>query len=93
MHITINNKPYEIFCGSGEEGKVSSAAQKFNERVATIKQSIPNAGHEMLIVIAALILQDELSDQLTKPHAHNEEIADALDSISGYVEKLADGLK
>jgi cell division protein ZapA len=93
MQITINNKPYEIFCGSGEEEKVSSAAQKLNERVATLKRSIPNAGHEMLIVMGALILQDELSDQLTKPRAHNEEIADALDSISGYVEKLADSLK
>ena len=93
MQVTINNKPYEIFCGEGEEDKLSHASEELNKRVIALKKASPNAGHEMLLAMSALILQDELNDQIITENDPNIKIADALDSISGYVEKLVLGLK
>lgn len=93
MRIVINNKPYEIFCGEGEENQVSVAACNFNERIKNIKKVAPNANQEMLIMMTALMLQDEYDELSKQKNDPNEEIADALESISGYIEKLSSGLK
>jgi cell division protein ZapA (FtsZ GTPase activity inhibitor) len=93
MQIVINNKPYEIFCGTGEEESVSIAATNLNQRIDAIKKITPHVNQEMLLLMAALTLQDEYSELSASKSEPNEEISEALDSISGYVEKLAMSLK
>ena len=93
MQIIINNKPYEICCNPGEEDQLQHVANILQSKVGTLKTALPYITHELLLVIIALTLQDELLDKEKASIGPNDEIADALDSISSYIEQLSASIK
>ena len=95
MQVTINKKPYQILCAKEHEEQLQNAATLFNDKLKALKKTCPTASHELLLVMSSLILQNEF----TEFHSNNQSddsnyaIANALDSISTYVEKLSTEIK
>ena len=61
MKVKINGHLYSISCGEGEEKKLRMLAQELDE-----KQSFGNVGESRLLVIASLLLIDELKESENK---------------------------
>jgi cell division protein ZapA (FtsZ GTPase activity inhibitor) len=95
MQVTINKKPYQILCEKEHEEQLSNAAELFNQRFEDLKKQCPSAGHELLLVMSALMLQHDFTEFRSSNHSDdtNEAISNALDSISTYVEKLSEEVK
>jgi cell division protein ZapA len=60
--IRINGYAYSIGCADGEENHLEAMGRELDERVEKIKAVAGTAGEARLLVLAALMMADELSD-------------------------------
>ena len=60
--IAINGRPYAIACDAGEEERIRQLAKAIDARVSAFAKEAPQAGESRLLVMAALMLADELHD-------------------------------
>ena len=71
--ITINGRTFRLRCGDGEEGRLMVMAGMVKQRVDSLTKEFGNVGDDRLLLMAALMITDELLDtrdmldQLTKP--------------------------
>ncbi|MDF2964697.1 MAG: hypothetical protein K0Q51_85 [Rickettsiaceae bacterium] len=101
LQLKINNKFFNIACDEGQEDDLKKAANNLNLRLANIYKMLPNATPDLALVVTALMMQDEISEQsknslnLSSPDFEKEEIivAKTLDSITLYIEGLASNLE
>lgn len=93
--IVINNKPYQIACSDGQEEKVQKAANSIADQISELKRASRSAPIDLLLVMTALGLQDEvfsLREKLARvggPVAEDEKVAETLSTIAGYIETIA----
>ncbi|MEJ0067654.1 MAG: cell division protein ZapA [Pseudomonadota bacterium] len=64
--ITINGRSYRVTCGDGEEARLQALARDFDQRVETLVRSVGQAGEAQLLLLAGLLLADELDDTRTE---------------------------
>jgi cell division protein ZapA len=58
--VTVNNASYTLACDDGEEAHLAALAKQFDKRVAEVKREAKNASDAQLLVMAGLLLEDEL---------------------------------
>jgi cell division protein ZapA len=58
--VTVNNASYTLACDDGEEAHLAALAKQFDKRVAEVKRDAKNASDAQLLVMAGLLLEDEL---------------------------------
>jgi cell division protein ZapA len=58
--VTVNNASYTLACDDGEEAHLAALAKQFDKRVAEVKREARNASDAQLLVMAGLLLEDEL---------------------------------
>lgn len=58
--VTVNNASYTLACDDGEEAHVAALAKRFDKRVAEVKREARNASDAQLLLMAGLLLEDEL---------------------------------
>ncbi len=58
--VTVNNASYTLACDDGEEAHLGVLAKRFDKRVAEIKKDARNASDTQLLLMAGLLLEDEL---------------------------------
>ncbi|MFM9863839.1 MAG: cell division protein ZapA [Micropepsaceae bacterium] len=58
--VTVNNASYTLACDDGQEAHVTALAKQFDKRVAEVKREARNASDAQLLVMAGLLLEDEL---------------------------------
>ena len=67
LNISINNRPFLIACADGDEHNVSRLAEELAARISAIKKNVGEVGDSRLLVMAGLMMCDEiksLSDQV-----------------------------
>lgn len=97
--VTINNRSYRIACDDGQEEHLQRLAAFVDKKVSELVASVGQIGDTRLLVMASLLVADELSDA----YAENERLKtsggagisaaeeDALVStIEDYAKKLED---
>lgn len=62
MTIRINGYSYAVSCEDGQEGHLAEMASEIDRRVGSIKSIGGQSGESRLLVLAALLLADELHD-------------------------------
>jgi cell division protein ZapA len=67
--ITINGRPYDIACDDGQEEHVRGLAGYLDERVSDLSHSIGQVGDARLVVMAALLIADELVEAVREIEA------------------------
>lgn len=62
VSVTVNGTSYDLACGEGEEERVIHLARYVDGKVAAIASTIGQAGEARLLLMAALVITDEMWD-------------------------------
>jgi cell division protein ZapA (FtsZ GTPase activity inhibitor) len=91
VEIKIGKKLYNLACADDEKEKILKLAERLNQRLQELAKSLKIADEKMLLVMAALTLEEELNS-ITEEKFSAEEmfnsISDNIDNITSYIEKL-----
>lgn len=89
--VTINGRSYPVACNEGEEQRIGELARYVDDKVKSFARDLGQIGEARLLVLAALVLADELADaqaEKAKPRAGNG-VAPEDGKIAAGVENLA----
>jgi cell division protein ZapA len=64
--VTINGRQYRMACEDGQEDHLNRLANEFNQRVEQLRGSFGEIGDHRLLVMAALMVSDELNEALQR---------------------------
>ncbi len=73
--VNVNDRPYTMQCDEGEEEHLSELAQLIDSEVAKLKRSFGQVGDTRLMLMAALVIADQLAASLIKIEDLEEEMA------------------
>ena len=85
--IEINGRSYTMECPDGEEEHLRELASLLDNQVRDIKSSVGEVGDIRLLVMAGLIIADQLSEALDKVEKLGNEIAGAHKTGSEAIEQ------
>jgi cell division protein ZapA len=74
--VSINNRVYEIACDDGQEEHLARLGTYIDGKVTELAASIGQVGDARLLVMASLLIADELADVYG-------ELAEARDALEG----------
>jgi cell division protein ZapA len=102
VDVSINGRVYTVACGDGEEAHLIELGRVVDERVSELSGAVGQIGDAKLLVMASLLIADEMSDMRRKltdlesadsPDPDDEVIAQGLESIAERIESIADRLE
>ncbi len=109
LSIVINGHNYRIACDDGEEKRLQELATFVEERVVEMISSVGQVGDDRILVMASLLIADELYDAREElealrsasaggaPAADREAVDDRLakgmDTLAQRIESIASRLK
>ncbi len=103
VQVMINGRYYAVACDDGQEAHVERLGRYLEQKVSTLVQSVGQVGDARLLLMAGLIIADELSERVETPPpsasngsgSHNVDeagLARMLDGLAARVEAIADAL-
>lgn len=96
--LQIDKRSYDVACDDGQEDRLRELAADLDDRIQKIRHaSGENVDPRYVLVMAALFLEDELSEaragggRVAKGNggAADEEAAEALESVAARIESIA----
>ncbi len=93
--VSVNSRPFQVVCRDGEETQVSQLAEDLAARVAGIKKGNEKAGDSHLLVLAGLVLCNDVRDLKRELDAVRQEITEAgrsREALSVRVNEIEDVL-
>ncbi len=66
VDITVNGRRHSVQCGDGEEARVRGLAAYIDRKITELAQSNNQVGDARLMLLASLMVADELSDAYDK---------------------------
>ena len=93
--VSVNSRPFQVVCRDGEEAQVSQLAEDLAARVAGIKKGNEKAGDSHLLVLAGLVLCNDVRDLKRELDALRQEITEAgrsREALSMRVNEIEDVL-
>ncbi len=98
ISLSVGGRRYRIACADGEEAHVARLAETVDAKLRQMGSSrAPSDAQNLLL--AALLLADELDDRAAAPppapasQAEDPEIAEAFERVAGSLEKCAEMLE
>jgi cell division protein ZapA len=73
--VTINGRQYRMACEDGQESHLMRLAEDLERRIGELRGNFGEIGDARLIVMAALMVGDELSEATAHSRKLEEEIA------------------
>lgn len=97
VEVTINGRSYPISCEDGQEEHLRQLAAYVDKRVQELVNSLGQVGDLRLLVMASLLIADELSEafsaieqQATAGAATDDAaLAESLENLAGRIESIA----
>ena len=86
VDLAINGKSYKIACDDGQEDHLLELASNVDQRVQQLVSSVGQLGDARLLVMACLLISDELSEA---PRNKNQVENDAEDMLVHTTNDLA----
>ncbi|MCB1835804.1 MAG: cell division protein ZapA [Geminicoccaceae bacterium] len=97
LEIAINSRPYNVQCGEGEEVRLKRLAQYVDARVRELSGAQGQIGDAKLLVLASLLIADELDDALAeikRLHGRDPAESEAIEvEQSRAIERIAERLE
>lgn len=62
ISVTINGRNYPVACNAGEEERIAALAHYIDDKVKGFAHDLGAVGEARLLVLAALMLADELAE-------------------------------
>jgi cell division protein ZapA len=100
--VTVNGHPYAVQCDPGEEHRIRELARLLDSKIAPFAQQPARPGEPRLLVLAGLVLADELgeaNDQVRRLTARSgastddPALAEAIDRLARRIEEVASRLE
>ena len=66
VDITVNGRRHSVQCGDGEEARVRGLAAYIDRKIAELAPTTQQVGDARLMLLASLMVADELSDAYDK---------------------------
>ena len=98
ISVTINGRSYPVACNEGEERRIDELARYVDGKVKGFVRGLGQIGEARLLVLAALVLADELADAqsapgLEKPRSglagEDERVAAGVENLAQRIEAIA----
>ena len=89
VKIEIGGRRFEVACQPGEEDYLISAATALNEEASNIGQQLGRLSESRMLLMAGLMLADQMGDFKDKLAKRDVEITDANSEISKLQAKLS----
>lgn len=80
--ITINGRSYDIACDDGQEDHIARLGLYLDQKVAELVTAVGQVGDARLMVMASLLIADELADAY-------DELADVKESQQEQADQVA----
>jgi cell division protein ZapA len=77
INVTVNGRVYTVACDDGEEAHLEDLARYLANQVEKLVESVGQVGETRLLLLAGLVVADELSEMLAKC----DELSSELDSL------------
>ena len=98
VDVSVNGQSYRIACEDGQEDRLVDLAAMVDEKVLGLVSQIGQVGSNRLLVMAALIIADELVDlkneagssQELEDNTNQQDTVLALQEITKRIENIAD---
>ena len=98
VDVSVNGQSYRIACEDGQEDRLVDLAAMVDEKVLALVNQIGQVGSNRLLVMAALIIADELVDlkneagssQELEDNTNQQDTVLALQEITKRIENIAD---
>jgi cell division protein ZapA len=75
VNVLVNGRAYTVACDEGEEDHVRDLGQFLDKRVRELSGSVGQVGDARLLLMAGLVISDELSEALAKLHERENDLA------------------
>ncbi len=108
VELKIGARNFQIACENGQEAQLHKLAEMISEKFENLSKQMRTSNDSLLFLMTCLMLQDELNearkkiDELTNEISNNkrdffarqeEEMSGAINTISNYLETLADKIE
>ena len=98
VDVSVNGQSYRIACEDGQEDRLVDLAAMVDEKVLGLVNQIGQVGSNRLLVMAALVIADELVDlkneagssQELEDNSNQQDTVLALQEITKRIENIAD---
>ncbi len=64
VKVSVNGQDYQVVCEEGQEAHLGNMADYVDKRVAQLAEDVGQVGEARLILMASLMIADELSDAI-----------------------------
>jgi cell division protein ZapA len=106
VSVTLNGRTYRLECGEGEEAHLIALAEYLGSHVDTMKKKFGQVGDDRLILMASLMVTDELWElrrqvqelkntllELRREKSAAEELAGTISGAADKIEMLQERLQ
>jgi cell division protein ZapA len=96
LDVQVNGRNYRVACGPGEEDRLLRLAADLDQRVSGLVRSFGQAGEGQLLLVAALLLADELDEAkgaVKQISGLDERASESLNQLADRIEQLAESLE
>ncbi len=84
--VRVNDRPYTMQCNDGEEDHLSELARMLDTEIGNIKSSVGQVGDIRLLLMAGLIVADQLSEARKRIEELEDQIGGLRESRTTAVE-------
>ncbi|MFO1154596.1 MAG: cell division protein ZapA [Rhodospirillales bacterium] len=97
--IAINGRRYEVNCDDDEEDRVRQLAERVDQRIRSLAESVGQVGEVRLFLLTCLLMEDELEEAGREGNAAVDGdgtaplAGDAIDRLATRIEAVAAQLK
>src|SRR4051812_28240523 len=74
VNLVVNGHAYSVTCDDGQEGHLRKLGEFIDKRVHELVASVGQVGDARLLLMAALMIADELGEALTKVQTRENEL-------------------
>jgi cell division protein ZapA len=100
VEITINSQSYRVACEDGQEQRLTDLARLVDAHVGNLVEQVGQVGHTRLLVMASLLVADELVELRETVSGDGDEVTgngdrqaiEAMDRVSSRLEAIAERL-
>jgi len=100
VNVLVNGRAYTVACDEGEEEHLRELGQYLDKRVRELSATVGQVADSRLLLMAGLVIADELSDAMAKLEERNKELtaiksaqALAAESLANEDDRAADALE
>jgi len=98
VNVTVNQQSFRIACEDGQEDRLSDLAKIVDDKVSELVGQVGQVGPNRLLVMAALVIADELVDLRDFSQNIDSEFSDEnqqkaalrIEKLSKRIESIAD---